>query len=264
MEGWICLQRKFLEWEWFDDAVMVKLFIYLLLKAYFEPRKWRGIEIGRGQIITGRHQLSAETHLSEQQIRTGLRKLESTGEITLQSTNKFTIITISNYAKYQDIDIDKQPTTQPSNNQQSTNNQPHNNNINNITNKQGSISNADESAKQKPSKTTFNAELFLANEPEQTKELLLRWISYKKKQFGKAYKSEDSFKTFVKKLNQLSGGNFETAKAIIEQSIANCYQGIFELKKSTKNGTNWSNLEELREQSRRIAQFGIALADRKL
>ena len=78
----------------------------------------------------------------------------------------------------------------------------------------------------------FNPESFLENEPAEKRELLMRWINYKKMQFRQTYKSDDSFKTFVKKLERLSGGNLETAKAIIEQSIANTYQGIFELKKS--------------------------------
>ena len=166
MEGWICLQRKFVEWEWFDDAIMVKLFIYLLLKANYEPKKWHGVEIGRGQIITGRHQLAFETNLSEQQVRTALKKLESTGEITTKTTNKFSIVTICNYNKYQDIVLANQPTNQPTNNQVATNKQPTNNQqitttkqVNNITSKQrnnivGSIEsgeneNADKSATRK-------------------------------------------------------------------------------------------------------------------
>lgn len=159
MDGWIKLQRAFLDWEWFDDAIMVKLFVYLLLKANFEPRKWHGIEIGRGEIITGRHQLATETRLTEQQIRTVLKKLENTGEITIKSTNKYSIITICNYVKYQGCETDNQPTNQPTNNQQTTNKQPTNNqqltttkeikNINNEINEEY-IESAEKSAPHKP------------------------------------------------------------------------------------------------------------------
>ena len=60
-----------------------------------------------------------------------------------------------------------------------------------------------------------------------------RWKDYKKAQFRFTYKSSDSEVTALKKLNELAGGNEATAKAIIEQSIANGWNGLFE----PKNGT---------------------------
>lgn len=83
--------------------------------------------------------------------------------------------------------------------------------------------------KEKKVNVKFNAEELLKDEPQELQELLMRWIDYKKTQFGKTYKSDDSFRMFIKKLQTLSGGDFTKAKAIIEQSIANTYQGIFEL-----------------------------------
>ena len=101
MEGWIKIHHNFLEWEWFHEEGMVRLFINLLLRANFHPKKWKGVDIRRGQLVTGRHQLSLDTGLSEQTIRTCLKRLEQTGEITLNATNKFTVITVSNYDIYQ-------------------------------------------------------------------------------------------------------------------------------------------------------------------
>lgn len=237
MDGWICLQRRFLEWEWFDDDTMVKLFIYLLLKANFDAKMWHGIVIERGQLVTSTKHLAQELHKSEQQIKTRLMKLRNTGEITTKATNKFTIVTICNYAKYQSITNEEQPTKELPNNQQ-TNQQP---NYQITTTKQ--INNKQINNKNifKSKKSQFNPEELLKDEPEETKMLLFRWIDYKKKQFGKSYKSDDSFKTFIKKLYQLSGGDFETAKAIIEQSIANTYQGIFELKKQNYGRNDFNN-----------------------
>ena len=120
MEGWIKLHRKFVEWEWFNVDEMVKLFIYLLLTANHEATKWRGIEIKRGQLLTGRKSLHDKTKISEQTLRTCLSRLEKTGEINLKSTNKYTIITICNYESYQS----NQPTTNQLTNQQLTNDQP--------------------------------------------------------------------------------------------------------------------------------------------
>jgi biotin operon repressor len=118
--GWILLSRNLLKWGWFDKSEMVHLWIYLLLAANVESKKWHGVTVERGQIVTGRKKLKAATGISEQTIRTCLQRLQDTGEITIKSTKQYTLITICNYADYQDYDPNNQPTT----NQQSTNNQP--------------------------------------------------------------------------------------------------------------------------------------------
>lgn len=122
--GWIKLHRKITEWEWYKDLATSKLFIHLVIMANHEDKSWQGVEVKRGQLITGRKALSEETGLSEQQIRTSLTKLKSTSEITINSTNKYTTVTVCEYETYQLInnDINQQVNQQP--NQQSTNNQP--------------------------------------------------------------------------------------------------------------------------------------------
>ena len=135
-EGWIKMFRRFLDWEWYGDTNMVRLFLHLLLKANFEDRRWRGMTIKKGQIVTSSLTLSDETHMSRQCVRTCLARLEQTGEILQKSTNKFTLITICKYVDYQGCVIEGQPTTnqqltnnQPTTNQQLTNNQPQHKNI---------------------------------------------------------------------------------------------------------------------------------------
>lgn len=122
--GWIKLHRKITEWEWYKDLATSKLFIHLVIMANHEDKSWQGVEVKRGQLITGRKVLAEETGLSEQQIRTSLTKLKSTSEITINSTNKYTIVTVCEYETYQltNNDINQQVNQQP--NQQSTNNQP--------------------------------------------------------------------------------------------------------------------------------------------
>lgn len=127
MEGWVTLHRKFLQWEWFDIPEMVKFFIYLLLMAGHSERKFRGIQLQRGEIITSTPTMMKDTKLSEQQIRTCIKRLKSTGEITCKSTNKFTIITICNYDRYQSEDLttngqnNGQPNTQATDKQRTNN-----------------------------------------------------------------------------------------------------------------------------------------------
>ena len=123
MSGWIKLHRKMLEWEWYDDLPTFRLFTHLLLTVNFEKKRWRGIEVNPGQIVTGRKSLSEETGLTEMQIRTALNKLKSTNEITIKTTKHYSVITIVSWFDYQDNDqqINQQATNkQPTSNQQVT------------------------------------------------------------------------------------------------------------------------------------------------
>lgn len=100
-DGWIKLWRKFLDWEWFSDAKMVQLFLYLLLSASIKQRKWKGIVLERGQLVTTYPELSKKTRQSVKNLRTALDRLEEGQIIGRQPTNKYTIITICNFDSYQ-------------------------------------------------------------------------------------------------------------------------------------------------------------------
>ncbi len=123
MEGWIKLHRQFVSWEWFDNSDMVKLFIFLLMSANHNPNSWRGVNINRGQYLTGLNSLSDKTKISIQTLRTCLKRLEKTGEINTKVTNKYRLITVCNYDSYQDgvQATNKQPNRQLTSNQQATN-----------------------------------------------------------------------------------------------------------------------------------------------
>ena len=141
MEGWVTLYRRFLSWEWFSKAEMVQLFIYLLLSANHTEKKWQGMTIKRGQLLTSIVKIQAATSLSVSTIRTCLKRLETTGETTSETTNRYTIITICNYDKYQvlledsDKPIDTLNDNQTTIKRQSNDNQTTtNNNDNNVNN----------------------------------------------------------------------------------------------------------------------------------
>ena len=123
--GWIKLHRKFTKWGWYQSPNMVLLFLHLLLSTNHEKKEWNGIAIGKGQVVTGRKQLSKQTGLSEQQIRTCIKRLKSTSEITTKTTNKYTIITITNWEDYQNKEkiSTKKSTKSVTNNQPTTNQQ---------------------------------------------------------------------------------------------------------------------------------------------
>ena len=133
--GFIVINKKILKWEWYQDTNTVRLFLHLLLIANWEDKKWQGVEIKRGQVVTSLKHLVQQTKLTLQQVRTSLTRLISTHEITKTATNKYTVITINNYNKYQEYN--KQANIQLTNKQQTNNKQiTTTKQINNITNKQ--------------------------------------------------------------------------------------------------------------------------------
>ena len=101
MSGWIKLHRKITDWEWFEDKNTFIVFITLLLMANHKEKKYKGIVIKVGTIVTGRDVLAKQTKLSVQQIRTALSKLKLTNEITIETSSQGTVIQIVNYKKYQ-------------------------------------------------------------------------------------------------------------------------------------------------------------------
>lgn len=106
--GWIKIfTERLLEWEWYHDTKMVRVFLHILLKANYRSKRFEGIEIKRGQLVTSLANMSAELGLSVKSIRTCLNKLQTTGEIGKQTASKFTIITVCKYDKYQGLRCDE-------------------------------------------------------------------------------------------------------------------------------------------------------------
>ena len=119
--GWIKLHRQILEWEWYSDNNCFRLFLHLLLKANHKEKRFKGIELKVGSIVTSRDLLARETGLSSQQIRTALNKLISTNEITSETSSQGTILQIVSYEKYQ-VATNEITNEQPTSNQRVTTN----------------------------------------------------------------------------------------------------------------------------------------------
>lgn len=146
-QGWIKLHRQITEWEWYTDGNTFRVFLHLIINANHKPKRYKGILIERGQILTGRKSLSVALDLTERQVRTALTKLKNSGEITQKTTSKTTksgsIITICNYDSYQerneqsDQQNDQQTTSKrPRSDQEATTNKndKNNKNVNNEKN----------------------------------------------------------------------------------------------------------------------------------
>ena len=149
-QGYIKLHRQITEWEWYNDINVSRLFIHCLLRANHTDKKWQGKTILKGSFITSYENLSIETGLSVQQIRTAINKLKLTNEITYQSTSQYSIIIINNWDKFQ-LD-NTQDNKQITNEQQTNNKQITTNNNDKNDNNEKNIYLAPKNLEEKPIK----------------------------------------------------------------------------------------------------------------
>ena len=133
-QGFIKLHRSILKWEWWDDANTTRVFLYLLLNANWEDSRYKGYEVPKGSLVCGRKKLAKELKISERSVRVALEHLKMTNEVTIKTTNKFSVVTIVNWEKYQgQVNENDQQNDQRSD-QQVTNKRPTNDHIKEIKN----------------------------------------------------------------------------------------------------------------------------------
>ncbi len=109
-EGWMKFYRSQVDWRWFKFPETAHLWHYLLLAAEYEKREIGKMIVERGQLLTTISDISEATGLSLREIRTGLQRLEETGEIMRKSTNKNTLITLVKYEEYQAVPTNERQT----------------------------------------------------------------------------------------------------------------------------------------------------------
>lgn len=110
--SYIKLNRSILEWEWYLDINTCRLFLHMLLKANWKDGKFQGTTVPRGSFVSSLRKLSEETGLTERELRTAIKHLKTTGEMTSSSHSKYTVFTVVNYDIYQsgDTQNDRQET----------------------------------------------------------------------------------------------------------------------------------------------------------
>lgn len=99
--GYVKIHRKILEWSWYRDINTCRLFIHMLLKANWKEAGFRDTTVPRGSFVSSLDKLSEETMLTKREIRTAISHLKSTGEVTVKTTNRYSIFSIKNYELYQ-------------------------------------------------------------------------------------------------------------------------------------------------------------------
>lgn len=131
MDGWLKLYRSILDSAVFQDAEVLKVWIWLLCNVAFEQHDTicygKVIHLKPGQIATGRKKIAQCTDLNENKVYRALTAIKSLGNIEIKSTNKYSIITVVNWDKYQDENGKRTANEQQNNSKTTTEEQQDNN-----------------------------------------------------------------------------------------------------------------------------------------
>lgn len=125
-QGYISLFRSLKQWGWYKEPLTCHLFIHCLLSANHKDKVYKGVLVKKGSFLTSRKILADETGMSERNVRTALTRLKTTKELTVEKSQKGTIITVNNFSMYQET-TKKMTTKRPSSDQAMTTNNNDNN-----------------------------------------------------------------------------------------------------------------------------------------
>lgn len=138
MEGWIRLHRKIRHNPIFNNYELLRLWLICLTEASHKERdqliERQYVKLQAGEFVTGRialteqfnHGLKSDDRKSDKTVWRMLIQLQTSNYLSIRSTNKFSVVTILNWDKYQNSvqqDVPQMGNKCPSNVQQvSTNN----------------------------------------------------------------------------------------------------------------------------------------------
>jgi hypothetical protein len=122
--GYVKLWRKSLDNGWLQNHELWVFWCYCLLRANHKKVivkiGFQEIFLLPGQFIFGRAQAAHDLMMTEWKIRACLHHLRVCGNLTIKTTNKFSIITILNWHIYQGDESNKPPAKPPTTHQQLT------------------------------------------------------------------------------------------------------------------------------------------------
>lgn len=245
MEGWIKVHRKLVDWEWYNDINVKVVFLHLLLTANHKEKQWKGQTILRGQKLTSIEHLADDVGLTIQQTRTALKKLKSTHEITIKTTNKNTLIIIEKFNNYQfEIDEDNKQNNKQFNNLITNNQQTNNKQI--TTNKNEKNDNNDNIKKEKNKKRKTFEEVLAENNCSEELEITVRDFIDMRKTIKKPMTSK-ALELLFRNLEKLT--NLEEEKiAILNQSIEHGWQTVYPLKTNNMRNSSKGEIKEEEKQ----------------
>jgi len=225
--GFIKIDRKILEWEWYKKSNTKDLFLHMLWKANWKDGKFQGIDIPRGSFVSSYPKLSDELGLTVNKIRTAIGHLQSTGEITVKAYTKFSVFTVNNYCSYQDIN--SQNTGNITDNSQTNNSQTtdksHSNHIQITTIEEGKKERSKEVKKKKEGAPSPNVYF---EDDEKLNGVFVDFVEMRKKLKNGAM-TDRAITMMVKKIKAIDR---DTAVAQLEQSIVNNWKDIYPIKEN--------------------------------
>jgi hypothetical protein len=108
--GYVKLWRKSLDAGWIKNHKLWAFWTWCLMKAtykeYDQVVGCQSIHLMPGDFVFGRKAASVELNMTEQEIRTAVDSMRKRQNITIKSTNKFSIISIVNWEIYQQTEIE--------------------------------------------------------------------------------------------------------------------------------------------------------------
>ena len=129
ISGFITLHRKILDWEWYEDANVMRVFLHLLLTANHKDKKWKGTTIKRGQLATSYDSIAVKLRLTKKQVRLAVSKLKGSGELTSRRAPSYILLSLVKYDDYQSNRVEEGTQRALNNNDNNDNNVNNDNNI---------------------------------------------------------------------------------------------------------------------------------------
>lgn len=257
-KGFIKLNRKFFShkmWEAARTFSECEAWIDLIQSARFEATVTieriggREIRYGRGQYPASNRYLAQKWGWGEQKVRGFMGRLKTEKMIEIDKSQGMNVITLCKYDAYNSHNAANNAADNSSidllmrelsdiktrlSTQQITHEQPgSNSNFKKEKKEEERITNSPYSPPREYEKFYFG---FL---DVQLREYFFQWLDYKTDK-GQKYKNQKSIELCYKRLMTKSQGSLEMSKTIIEQSMANNWNGLFELKEQKNANTNES------------------------
>ena len=239
--NYVKIRRDLIERGWKPD--MISLWIHLLLMAEEEDREINGVMVPRGSVMTTMMGLAKSVGVEYPRLRYMLISMQIHNGLTIKSSNKYTIITLSDFESYI---VDENAFSQADSQQISK--QIHNGRENEekvtkekierdclgLVNERKKRVSKDTPKKESPKVTDF------VDRPGYIP-VVTQWLEYKKSR-GESYKGLQQLRIMYRNLVNWSGGDPRVAQDMVDLSIGNHYQGLVKpkvLPKQTQE--NYSN-----------------------
>lgn len=97
----IKLDRNMTTWRWFKTENMFIVFVYLIMSANIKDNPFGDVIVHRGELVTSYESIAFDCGLTVNRVRTIIKRLKRTGEVTARIYPKFQVISILKYDYYQ-------------------------------------------------------------------------------------------------------------------------------------------------------------------